>query len=184
MHNEKRALHQSTPALAWSSTLAVSAQAWADGCTFEHDGERVPGCLLKLVLRVMLAAVLCHVKKACMHSCCLLLAVCCSATKALRCLAPAIGHMYSSPAANCMAAANTNYGENLYAVSGSSSSACSSAATEWYNELTSPGYDFNNPAFQSGAGHFTQARAPSPPQLDLLLATQHPSGQVARPPHP
>lgn len=26
----------------------------------------------------------------------------------------------------------------------------------WYNELYKPGYNFNNPNYQPGAGHFTQ----------------------------
>jgi hypothetical protein len=30
------------------------------------------------------------------------------------------------------------------------------AVTDWYNELTNPGYDFNDPGFSSGTGHFTQ----------------------------
>jgi len=46
-------------------------------------------------------------------------------------------------------------GENLYANSGSSFDGAS-AVTSWYNELYDPGYDFNNPGFSSGAGHFTQ----------------------------
>lgn len=35
-HNKYRAKH-GVPALAWSSALAGQAQAWADGCQFEHS---------------------------------------------------------------------------------------------------------------------------------------------------
>ena len=27
---------------------------------------------------------------------------------------------------------------------------------QWYDEIQNPGYDFNNPGWQNGAGHFTQ----------------------------
>ena len=30
------------------------------------------------------------------------------------------------------------------------------AVEAWYNEITDPGYDFSNPGWQPGAGHFTQ----------------------------
>ena len=30
------------------------------------------------------------------------------------------------------------------------------AATSWYNELYDPGYDFDDPGFSKGTGHFTQ----------------------------
>jgi len=30
------------------------------------------------------------------------------------------------------------------------------AVDMWYNELNDPGYDFANPGFSSGTGHFTQ----------------------------
>jgi len=30
------------------------------------------------------------------------------------------------------------------------------ATQDWYDEITDPGYDFNNPGYQSGTGHFTQ----------------------------
>lgn len=45
-------------------------------------------------------------------------------------------------------------GENLYAGTGNFDAAA--GVTSWYNELTNPGYDFNNPGFTSGTGHFTQ----------------------------
>jgi len=46
-------------------------------------------------------------------------------------------------------------GENLWAGSGSTFSG-DAPVTSWYNELTNPGYDFSNPGFSSGTGHFTQ----------------------------
>lgn len=36
LHNQKRALHTGTSALTWSATVAASAQAWADGCIYQH----------------------------------------------------------------------------------------------------------------------------------------------------
>ena len=30
------------------------------------------------------------------------------------------------------------------------------ATNAWYDEVNDPGYDFNNPGFSSGIGHFTQ----------------------------
>merc|ERR1711953_1061347 len=44
---------------------------------------------------------------------------------------------------------------NLWANYGSSF-AGDRAVSSWYNELTNPGYDFQNPGFSSGTGHFTQ----------------------------
>jgi len=46
-------------------------------------------------------------------------------------------------------------GENLWAGTGSTFSGAA-AVDSWYNELTKPGYDFNNAGFSSGTGHFTQ----------------------------
>lgn len=42
LHNQTRAMvspqaQPALPALAWSPTLAATAQAWADGCVFEHS---------------------------------------------------------------------------------------------------------------------------------------------------
>ena len=31
-----------------------------------------------------------------------------------------------------------------------------SNSEKWYNEINDPGYDFTNPGFSSGIGHFTQ----------------------------
>lgn len=50
-------------------------------------------------------------------------------------------------------------GENIASASGHSADFVEEAirATKsWYNELYDPGYDFGNPGWQSGAGHFTQ----------------------------
>jgi uncharacterized protein YkwD len=46
-------------------------------------------------------------------------------------------------------------GENLWAGYGKAFSGAA-AVKSWYDELTNPGYDFNNPGFSSGTGHFTQ----------------------------
>ena len=32
----------------------------------------------------------------------------------------------------------------------------SRGVTDWYNEMTDPGYDFTKPDFTNGTGHFTQ----------------------------
>lgn len=32
----------------------------------------------------------------------------------------------------------------------------SHASDAWYDEINDPGYDFSNPGFSSGIGHFTQ----------------------------
>lgn len=37
VHNDKRALHLNTGPLVWNSTLAASAQAWANNCSFAHS---------------------------------------------------------------------------------------------------------------------------------------------------
>ena len=61
------------------------------------------------------------------------------------------GNMYHSDA--------NGYGENLAVMWGSGVDAImrdTSRATDmWYNELYDPGYDFANPGFTSGVGHFT-----------------------------
>jgi len=48
------------------------------------------------------------------------------------------------------------YGENLYAGTGTFDGA--HAVKGWYDEITDPGYNFNNPGFYQnpGTGHFTQ----------------------------
>jgi len=46
-------------------------------------------------------------------------------------------------------------GENLWAGYGSAFSGAA-AVKSWYDELTNPGYDFSNPGFSHGTGHFTQ----------------------------
>jgi len=48
-------------------------------------------------------------------------------------------------------------GENLYWGWGSRGPpATTDASVAWYEEVNNPGYDFNNPGFSSGTGHFTQ----------------------------
>jgi uncharacterized protein YkwD len=41
-HNKQRAIH-CVPALTWSNEVAASAQAWANQCTFSHEGQHVYG---------------------------------------------------------------------------------------------------------------------------------------------
>ena len=45
-------------------------------------------------------------------------------------------------------------GENIYASSGDSQESCRRATTAFYNEVKK--YDYNNPGFTAGTGHFTQ----------------------------
>merc|ERR1712117_186091 len=48
-------------------------------------------------------------------------------------------------------------GENLYWGWGSRGPpATTDASVAWYEEVNNPGYDFNNPGYTSGTGHFTQ----------------------------
>jgi len=48
-------------------------------------------------------------------------------------------------------------GENLAMHSNTDLLSTTNIATQmWYDELTNPGYDFNNPGYSSGIGHFTQ----------------------------
>ena len=50
------------------------------------------------------------------------------------------------------------HGENIYWAwaSGGTEINYGNAVEAWYNEITDPGYDFTNPGWQPGAGHFTQ----------------------------
>jgi hypothetical protein len=50
-------------------------------------------------------------------------------------------------------------GENLAVYGGTGvteAAALTRAVDSWYNEMTSPGYNFDTPGDQSGTGHFTQ----------------------------
>eukprot|EP00933_Yihiella_yeosuensis_P019744 TRINITY_DN1594_c0_g2_i1.p1 TRINITY_DN1594_c0_g2~~TRINITY_DN1594_c0_g2_i1.p1 ORF type:complete len:257 (-),score=55.80 TRINITY_DN1594_c0_g2_i1:218-988(-) len=47
------------------------------------------------------------------------------------------------------------HGQNAFFSSRPGSSA-DKAVASWYNEIDNPGYDFSNPGFGSGTGHFTQ----------------------------
>ncbi len=47
-----------------------------------------------------------------------------------------------------------NQGENLYGSSGDSQESCRHATTAFYNEVNK--YDYDNPGFTKGTGHFTQ----------------------------
>ncbi|KAL9972633.1 hypothetical protein ACROYT_G018979 [Oculina patagonica] len=49
---------------------------------------------------------------------------------------------------------NTGEGENLYWSRGSAIKTCSDAVAAWYSEIKD--YNYNNPGFSSGTGHFTQ----------------------------
>ena len=51
---------------------------------------------------------------------------------------------------------NPSQGENLAAATSSSINTSDQATMMWYNEIDNPGYDFANPGFSSGTGHFTQ----------------------------
>ena len=49
-------------------------------------------------------------------------------------------------------------GENIYWAWASNGAEVNygNAVMAWYNEVNDPGYDFENPGWQPGAGHFTQ----------------------------
>ena len=49
-----------------------------------------------------------------------------------------------------------NCGENLAMSSDAAAMTAGGATKMWYDEITDPGYDFSNPGFASGTGHFTQ----------------------------
>ena len=56
---------------------------------------------------------------------------------------------------------NNSYGENLawYWSSNANNDlywTTAGATDAWYDEINDPGYDFNNPGYSSGIGHFTQ----------------------------
>jgi hypothetical protein len=54
-------------------------------------------------------------------------------------------------------ATGTGQGENLARNSNVATLGESSWASDtWYAEINDPGYDFNNPGFSNGIGHFTQ----------------------------
>jgi len=61
---------------------------------------------------------------------------------------------------NMYHSAANGYGENLAAMWGSgvdkTMRETPKATDMWYDELYNPGYDFSNPGFSSGIGHFTQ----------------------------
>ena len=50
------------------------------------------------------------------------------------------------------------HGENIYWAWSSSGTEINyeNAVEAWYNEINDPGYDFSNPGWTPGAGHFTQ----------------------------
>jgi len=64
-------------------------------------------------------------------------------------------------------------GENLWAGFGSAFSGAA-AVKKWYDELTDPGYDFSNPGFSSGTGHFTQVVWKSTTRLGCAMKVCRP----------
>ena len=60
-------------------------------------------------------------------------------------------------ASNEMEHSSGDYGENLAMHGDVEKIKTTACATDmWYEELNDPGYDFKNPGFGMGTGHFTQ----------------------------
>ena len=66
-----------------------------------------------------------------------------------------LGQMMHDPNLNAL-----GHGENIYWAWSSTGTEINygKAVEAWYNEINDPGYDFSNPGWQPGAGHFTQVR--------------------------
>ncbi|CAH3169732.1 unnamed protein product [Porites evermanni] len=80
---------------------------------------------------------------------------------------------------------DTDDGENVYAVMGKDDVTGAEVVDRWYSEVEK--YDFNNPGFKSGIGHFTQvvwketkelgiAKAKSDDGKIFVVARYHPAG--------
>lgn len=61
------------------------------------------------------------------------------------------------------------HGQNGYWCSAPGSSA-QQCVQSWYDEITDPGYDFNEPGFTSGTGHFTQVVWRDTRQVGMALS--------------
>lgn len=66
-----------------------------------------------------------------------------------------LGQMMHDPNLNAL-----GHGENIYWAWSSTGTEINygKAVEAWYNEINDPGYDFSNPGWTPGAGHFTQVR--------------------------
>ena len=67
-------------------------------------------------------------------------------------------------------------GENLYASSGDSQDSCRRATTAFYNEVKK--YDYDNPGFTTGTGHFTQVVWVKSTELGVGKAQRQSGGTV------
>lgn len=67
-------------------------------------------------------------------------------------------------------------GENLYASSGDSQQSCRHATTLFYNEVKD--YDFDNPGFTKGTGHFTQVVWVKSTELGVAKAEKNSGGTI------
>lgn len=70
---------------------------------------------------------------------------------------------------------DSGYGENLYSSASSGKEVSGDGATEaWYNEIKD--YDFSNPGFAAGTGHFTQVIWKGTTEVGIGAATYEDGG--------
>ncbi|CAB4024581.1 Golgi-associated plant pathogenesis-related 1-like [Paramuricea clavata] len=67
-------------------------------------------------------------------------------------------------------------GENLYGSSGDSQQSCRYATTAFYNEVKD--YDFDNPGFTKGTGHFTQVVWVKSTEFGVAKAEKNSGGTI------